>query len=117
MARVRASWAHLEKHRVLTGAYASQAGDLFGAFRLGGLAILASSGDPTIPWEHVSVSRHDRPPTWAEMDKVKRLFWKDDEAVMQLHVPRSQHINVHPNCLHLWRPIEMPIPLPPKVAV
>ena len=114
---MKQSWAHLEKHRVLTGAYASRRGELFGAFQLFGLNILASSGDDEIPWEHVSVSREDRCPTWAEMDKIKRMFWNNDEAVIQLHVPRSQHVNVHPNCLHLWRPIDVAIPLPPMIAV
>lgn len=116
---MKASWAHLEKHRVRTGAgiYASRPGDLFGAFRLGGMTILATGGDDEIPWEHVSVSRQDRTPNWAEMDRVKRLFWDDDETVMQLHVPRRLHVNAHPNCLHLWRPIDVAIPLPPAVAV
>lgn len=95
-------------------------------------------------WDHVSVSLDNRCPTWEEMDFVKRLFWNDDECVMQLHVPRTAHINVHPFCLHLWKPQSMdelldnkerfqksgepmppekfwahypPIPLPPKECV
>jgi len=110
-------WTHLEKARIRQGPYASATGDRFGAFRLLGLAILATSGDAEVPWEHVSVSRQDRAPTWAEMDRVKRLFWDDTETVMQLHVPRSSHVNVHPHCLHLWRPIGTEIPLPPTIAV
>jgi hypothetical protein len=35
---------------------------------------------------------------------VKRLFFRDDETAMQLHVPASDHVNQHPYCLHLWRP-------------
>jgi hypothetical protein len=46
--------------------------------------VIAASGEG---WDHVSVSMKDRPPIWAEMDHVKRLFFKDDEVVMQLHVP------------------------------
>ena len=72
-----------------------------GAFRVGPLRVIASTG---AGWDHVSVSLPDRCPTWAEMDKVKRLFWRDAETVMQLHVPRTEHVNCHPNCLHLWRP-------------
>jgi len=67
-------------------------------------------------WEHVSVSLPHRCPTWAEMDLVKSLFWSDDDAVMQLHPPRSTWVNLHPHCLHLWRPMAIaipPIPLPP----
>lgn len=74
------------------------------------LVAIASDGDG---WDHVSVSRSNRPPNWAEMEKIKRLFFKDDEVAMQLHVPPSEHINVQRNCLHLWRPQEQAIPRPP----
>ena len=69
-------------------------------------------------WDHVSVSREDRIPLWTEMEQVKRLFFKDDETAMQLHVPPSEHINVHPNCLHLWRAnLGPPLVLPPSFMV
>ena len=74
------------------------------------LRIIASSGEG---WDHVSVSRANRPPNWAEMEHVKRLFFKDHEEAMQLHVPVSDHINCHPHCLHLWRPQQERIPRPP----
>lgn len=64
-------------------------------------------------WEHVSVSRRNRCPNWAEMSHVKSLFFKEDETVMQLHVPASDHVNDHPYCLHLWRPTQQEIPRPP----
>jgi hypothetical protein len=41
------------------------------------------------------------------MDAIKRLFFHDTETVMQLHVARTSHINLHPFCLHLWRPQTM----------
>jgi hypothetical protein len=92
-----------------------------GAFLMRGpcgkeLAILASSGDG---WDHVSVSLEKRAPRWIEMDWVKHLFFNDDEVVMQLHVAKKDHINIHPNCLHLWRPHKSAgvIPLPPKEFV
>lgn len=78
------------------------------------LRVIASSGKG---WDHVSVSLPDRCPTWEEMDHVKRLFFKDEETAMQLHVPTSEHISHHPNCLHLWRPQEQPIPRPPSIMV
>ena len=67
-------------------------------------------------WQHVSVSLHDQPnmtPSWSIMNLVKGLFWNDDEAVMQLHPPKSDYINNHPGCLHLWRPLNEKIPMPP----
>lgn len=63
-------------------------------------------------WEHVSVSLNERTPTWAEMDFVKDLFWDEEQCVMQLHVPKIEHVNLHNNCLHLWRPINQKIPRP-----
>jgi hypothetical protein len=97
------------------------AGDDFGgAFKVrspidgGELRIIASNG---MGWDHVSVSRANRCPNWPEMEHVKRLFFRDDETAMQLHVPPSDHINYHPNCLHLWRPHAEAIPRPPAIMV
>ncbi len=67
-------------------------------------------------WDHVSVSRKNRCPNWAEMEHIARLFFRDDEAAMQLHVPASEHINIHPNVLHWWRPWA-PMPRPPAIFV
>lgn len=66
-------------------------------------------------WEHVSVSVDGRKtaiPNWEEMDYVCRIFWDSEDVVMQIHPARSQHVNLHPGCLHLWRPIHATIPLP-----
>ncbi len=76
----------------------------------GDLRVVASSDEG---WDHVSVSRPNRCPNWPEMEHIKRLFFRDDETAMQLHVPPSHHINIHPNCLHLWRPHKAEIPRPP----
>lgn len=67
-------------------------------------------------WDHVSVSRPDRCPTWPEMCWVKDLFFKPDEVAMQLH-PVAEYINNHPFCLHLWRPLDATVPLPPSILV
>lgn len=85
-----------------------------GAFKLRGLMVIASWGGG---WDHVSVSRPDRCPTWEEMERVKRAFFRPEECAMQLHVPPADHINAHPFCLHLWRPHDVLIPLPPKWMV
>lgn len=76
--------------------------------------VIASSGGG---WDHVSVSRRNRPPNWAEMEAVRELFFKNDETVIQFSVPRADHVNCHPNCLHLWRPQETEIPRPPAWMV
>lgn len=88
------------------------------------LRVIAHDGVEDVPadhelggWEHVSVSLPNRCPTWVEMDMIKRLFWNDEDAVMQLHPPRSDWVNLHPYCLHLWRPTSAAIPLPPSMLV
>src|SRR5262245_43306899 len=78
------------------------------------LRVVASFG---MGWDHVSVSLNHRCPTWDEMEHVKRIFFEDDETAMQLHVALAAHVNLHPYCLHLWRPQTVPIPLPDKVMV
>lgn len=77
-------------------------------------------------WEHVSVSvayhkkvpqNVRRCPTWEEMHWVKEQLWLPEEAVMELHPPASAYVNCHPFCLHLWRPLDVRIPLPPTMMV
>lgn len=68
-------------------------------------------------WDHVSVSRTNRCPNWAEMEHIKRLFWRDDATVMQLHLPPAEHLSLHPNCLHMWKPHDGEIPKPPPIMV
>jgi hypothetical protein len=78
---------------------------------------IAAAEDGMPPWEHVSASFPNRCPTWEEMCRVKAMFWDDEDCVMQLHPPRSQWVNNHPYCLHLWRPLMCPIPQPPAIMV
>ena len=78
------------------------------------LRVIASSD---MGWDHVSISLQNRCPNWHEMEQIKHMFFKDDEIAMQLHVPSYDHINIHPHCLHMWRPIDGVIPLPPKEMV
>lgn len=80
----------------------------------GNLAVIVSDG---MGWEHASVSRPDRCPTWEEMMSVKELFWREDEWVIQYHPSRELNVNVHPFCLHLWNPIGVEFSKPPKECV
>jgi hypothetical protein len=108
------------KFRIRTGYHATEDRDgNNGAFMLklkGGqfVQVIASDG---LGWEHVSVSRRDRCPTWEEMCQVNALFWDEEDCVVQYHPPRSEYVNNHPNCLHLWRPTEGQIPRPMKLLV
>jgi hypothetical protein len=116
----------LERGRYRDGSIASNESDGFnGAFMILGphglpLKIVSSTADAaavTQGWDHVSVSTQYRTPTWEEMCYVKSLFWEDETIVIQLHPPRSQWINNHPHCLHLWRDTRGLQRLPPPELI
>jgi hypothetical protein len=135
---MKTDWTHLERFRIRNTAFATKTGDPFGlfVFQKGKAQIRAivSDGNDDIEeippdlraWEHVSVSVKyknakgkvcDRCPTWEEMHEIKRIFWEDEECVMQLHPPQSSYVNVNSFTLHLWRPTKATIPTPPVILV
>lgn len=80
---------------------------------------IASDGEG---WEHVSVScrvdnKKDKTPTWAEMCKIKSMFWDDEDCVIQYHPQKSAYVNNHKHTLHLWRPIGVELPQPKTILV
>lgn len=110
--------------------FKSNPGDCFGMFRIQspktGATLRVIVGNAQLHekemgvaegWDHVSVSRIDKPPTWDEMCFVKSLFFEDSECVVQFHPPKSNYVNLHNNCLHLWKPARTPIPMPPIECV
>ena len=113
----------LEPCRVRDGALGSDhTYGLAGCFIVTGpmgreLCIVSSGPDDGTGWEHVSISLENRPPNWAEMCRVKELFWGEEETVFQFHPRRSEYVNCHAFTLHLWKPISIIIPLPPSILV
>lgn len=89
-----------------------------GAFRLKikgeTYTVIASDGGG---WEHVSIAHKHKIPSWKTMCDLKDLFFGGDEVVMQLHPKKSEYVNNHENCLHLWRPTREVIPIPPRHMV
>ncbi len=80
--------------------------------------IIASDGEG---WQHVSVSIVDRPnktPSWKDMCAIKDLFWNEDDCVIQFHPPKSEYVNNHAGCLHLWKCTDgREQPMPPSIMV
>ena len=70
-------------------------------------------------WDHVSVAPFKRrtTPSWEDMCKLKDIFFREDEAVIQIHPPKAEYVNNVPNCLHLWRCTYKEMVLPPSVLV
>lgn len=116
-----------DRYRIHLPGYESQPGWNAGCFRVKlrnartkkreVMRIMASDGSDEVPWEHVSVSFVNRCPTWWEMCRAKRIFWDDDETVIQFHPAESDYVNDHEYCLHLWKPRGKTIKLPPNVAI
>lgn len=108
--------------------YHSDRGDPYGLFVLkaptGAYLLVMAVDGPETRFDHVSVSvcpgvsggQPPRLPTWEEMCWVKGLFWGPDELVIQYHPPESEYVRVG-EVLHLWKPLDVEIPLPPKVCV
>lgn len=68
-------------------------------------------------WEHLSVSMPSRTPSWEQMCKMKDIFWREDEACVQYHPKKEDYVNMHQHCLHIWRPTEEALPIPPHILV
>jgi hypothetical protein len=86
----------------------------WGCFQIGHLHVIASD---ELGWDHVSVSRRDRVPSWDEMCRIKRLWFDDDETVIQYHPKASEYVNNCRNCLHLWKKQGVEFELPPTFMV
>ena len=80
------------------------------------ILVIRSDGEG---WQHVSVSeeRSRKPVPWDIMCKVKDLFFEDEDVVVQFHPKKSQYVNNHPGCLHLWRCTSKEFPTPEAIMV
>ena len=68
-------------------------------------------------WDHVSVSLPNRCPTWDEMCVIKDIFFREDECCVEYHPAKEEYVNIHKYCLHIWKPQNAEIPIPPKSYV
>lgn len=82
-----------------------------------GYNVIASNGGG---WDHVSVTPTNTKrgcPSWETMCAIKDMFFEKHETVIEYHPEEENYINVHPCCLHLWRPQNHSIPMPPQFMV
>ncbi len=71
-------------------------------------------------WEHCFVSitdRYKRCPSWEQMCFIKDTFWNEDECCIEYHPAKKDYVNNHEYCLHIWKPINIEIPMPPSIMV
>ena len=113
----------LEKYRVKTGEWETNPNEgMHGLFFIPNhsahhppLKVISSGCGDGTNREHVSVSLPNRTPSWEEMCKIKDLFWGEEETVIQFHPPRSEYVNNHPYCLHLWKKEGENMETPPSI--
>lgn len=55
-------------------------------------------------WEHLSVSTPSKTPSWDQMCVMKEIFFDDEEECFEYHPKKSEYVNIHQHCLHIWRP-------------
>ena len=83
--------------------------------------VIASDGttsEEEIFWEHVSVTiDRNRCPSWEQMCLVKKMFWDEEDTVIQFHPKKSEYVNRHNYCLHLWRNPKYEIVTPPTILI
>lgn len=94
-------------------------GDDFGWFEVptksGRLFVMVAPSDEE--WQHVSVSKKERTPTWEEMSFIKNLFFDDEDICVSFFPAKSQYVNLAKNCLHIWRNTRIPFPTPPTYLI
>lgn len=101
------NWNYLNKCRAGQGQFRTTPADGFNGYFcliLNSMRVKAIASDG-MGWQHVSVSLNDstQPPSWSIMCQIKDLFWDDGDWVVQFHPAKSEYVNQHPGCLHLWR--------------
>lgn len=73
------------------------------AFQKGPLRVIFSTEDHGgRMMRHVSVSREDRNPSWEEIKQVREAFFEPKHYVAQFLPPKSEYVNLHSFCFHLW---------------
>ena len=83
--------------------------------------VIASNGQG---WDHVSVTIHkknggpvNKCPSYQEMMMIKEKLFSEEDVVFQLHPREEDYINTHPYCLHLWKPNNCNMVVPPLNSI
>ena len=56
-------------------------------------------------WRHLSISHPKRYPYWHEILDARYTFFEDNDTVFQILPPKSEYVNLHKWCFHLWSKI------------
>lgn len=88
------SWAEIKPIMPLSRAYVN----------LNGLRVLVSIDimQNNKEYLHISVSREDKLPSWADMKTAKSIFIGTEKEAFHVLPKESEFVNFCKNCLHLW---------------
>lgn len=53
-------------------------------------------------WLHVSFACNNKMPDYSDISFIKQQFFGDDLKAIMVFPKRTEHINLHQYCLHLW---------------
>jgi hypothetical protein len=70
-----------------------------GMFRWGKFNVIVSIDDDK--W-HMSISLPNRDLTYEEIKQARYKFIPDDITVAMIFPPKSEFVNLHEHCFHLW---------------
>jgi hypothetical protein len=65
-------------------------------------------------WEHVTAYLPHRAITESEENQLADIFWEPNDVIVKfprMHSTRNHHM-IH--MVHLWRPVDQTIPVPPR---
>jgi len=69
------------------------------AYRFGECAVIVGVSEDGY---HMSISHPSRYPTWDEIRDARYALLPDDVTMAMLLPPKSEYVNVHERCFHLW---------------
>lgn len=103
------SWVKEELHRVMDSLPPGWAkveerddGALFRAGMSSSIIVSGSVESDRLRWLHASIARPASMPTYADMVFLHKHGIGSDRKAFQVFAPSSEHVNIHPYCLHLW---------------
>ena len=79
--------------------------------RSGSVTINTGFTFPARAWQNFHRITIRFPVSAKDLKEVKRVFVGEDKKAIMVFPPESEHVNIHPNCLHLYAPLgEDPLP-------
>ena len=67
----------------------------------GSVLISCAQHDDGVEWVHASMTRKGRVPDYDDQCLLHRAVFGDGWAY-QVFAPAAEHVNIHPNALHIW---------------